>query len=60
MNAAGGADGKAPCLMLPAWAWTAFSFQVHYHHPNTERCVVWGWGGSGTLANPLHAILEKS
>lgn len=43
-----------------AWAWTASSFQVHYHHPNTERCAVWGWGGSGALANPLHAILEES
>jgi hypothetical protein len=29
MNAAGGVAGKAPCLMPPAWAWAAFSFQVY-------------------------------
>lgn len=30
MNAAGGTDGRPPCLTLAASAWTAFSFQVHY------------------------------
>ena len=50
-----GALSDAACFGM-----SSLSFQVHYHHPNTEWCVVWGWGGSGALANLWHAFLEES
>lgn len=41
------ADGKATLSDAACFGMGCLSFQVHYHHPNTEWCVVWGWGGSG-------------